>query len=600
MVIHVTINAKLLAGRGESTARGVSYRGFLWGVLAYYASDAAWGVFAGLGWIGAWYVDTILFFLSLVAFAIMWGRFVVAYVGFGKWSARVLSWLGYGLLLFNIVALVANIFNNCVFHFDAAGTYIGGPLRDPLFHAFIAFNALISLFVFVKSLGCSGAVRGRNMIVFVNCFTMTVAMALQVIWPLTPFTALGCLIGNCFLHAFVVEHEHSAKHMKALETALQRAREAEKTRSTFFSIVSHDIRTPLNAILGYAELLEGGMLGEAEREEALKSIRSSGTTLLQLVNDVLDFSKMDAGKMKFQSMPVVLNRLTEEVFASFRLAASEKGIELVNDTANVPTLMLDGHRFRQILFNLLGNALKFTSRGSVTVSAEYEGETLTFSVADTGCGIEQKMLGRILEPFVQIVNPRHSGGTNSGTGLGLAICKRIVEVMGGTLTVESELGKGSKFTAKIPSVIAIRGNAAQDGEIREPIIALDKLPKHVLVVDDSTVNSSVLKAFLAKVGVTAVDFAHDGSEALTKLHKAVHDGNPFDFVFTDFWMPNMNGMELVEKIRADSNLRDLPVFVVTADTECHNDERVKLFTGVLFKPLTYDKLVESLSSVKRA
>lgn len=164
----------------------------------------------------------------------------------------------------------------------------------------------------------------------------------------------------------------------------------------FFGIVNHDIRTPLNAILGYAELLRGGVGSQAEMYEALDSIRASGTTLLQLVNDVLDLEKMDVGKMTLCPEPMRLSRLVDDVFASFRLAASEKGIELVDRVADVPVVLLDEHRFRQILFNLIGNAVKFTSRGFVTVSASYTGTKLEVSVSDTGCGIPPDMLGRAI------------------------------------------------------------------------------------------------------------------------------------------------------------------------------------------------------------
>ena len=597
IVIHLTINAKLLTGHGEASERGASYRRFLMGVLAYYVADAAWGVFAGLRWIDAWYADTILFFLSLVAFAFMWCRFVITYVGFGKWPARILSGCGYALLAANVVSLVANVFNGCVFGFDADGTYVVGTMRDPLFYFLIAFSLMMTLFVFVKALGSHGSERSRNMIVFVNCLTMTAAVTLQIIWPLTPFTALGCLIGNCFLHVFVVEDEHTAKHMRELETALERARTAEKARSMFFSIVSHDIRTPLNAILGYSELLQDGKASDAERNEALKSIRASGITLLQLVNDVLDLAKMDAGKMTLSPAPMSLTQLTDEVFSSFSLAAREKGIELISRISDVPILTLDEHRFRQILFNLVGNAIKFTERGSVTVEAKYADDKLEVSVADTGCGIAPDMLARILDPFVQVEDPTHSHARNMGTGLGLSICRSLIEVMGGELIVKSEPWKGSKFTAVIPGVKAVGGKALAESA-SEPTAELRRIPRHVLVVDDSPVNRSVLKAFLRKTGVEVVDFAADGLEALAKLRSAVQDGRPFDFVFTDYWMPHMNGVEFIEKLRADSKIAKVPVFAITADTECNTDARFKLFTGILFKPLTYGKLVEVFHSMR--
>ena len=591
IVIHLMINFDLIIGRGSGTEHGARYRGFLIGVLAYYIADAAWGVLAGLGWTRLLYVDTILYFLSLAVFALLLGRFVITYIGLGKWTARLISWASYAFLAINVVLLVANFFNGCFFYFDEAGKYLCGSMRDPVFDLLIALNLLISAVVFAKAISGGDSAHSRIMMVLVLCLTLTAALILQVLWPLTPFTALGCLIGSCFFHVFVIRDEQAVKHMAALEDALERARSAEKARSLFFSIVSHDIRTPLNAILGYSELLQEGLKTEAEKAEALESIRASGTTLLQLVNDVLDLAKMDAGKMALRLVPVRLDALTGEVFASFRLAAAKKGIELVNRTDGVPAVMLDSHRFRQILFNMVGNAVKFTERGSVTVAASYVDTDLEVSISDTGCGIASDMLTRILDPFVQAQDPNHSAYNEIGTGLGLSICRRLVEMMGGKLVVESELGKGSTFRIRIPGVAAHKGEP-KPVAAPNPAAAQKKTPQHVLVVDDSPVNRSVLKAFLARAGVGSVEEAGDGTEALAKLEAASKAGHPYDFVFSDFWMPNLNGLEFIEMLRADSRFRPLPVFAVTADTECNHDPRTDLFTGILLKPVTYDKLVE--------
>ena len=608
IAIHLIINFKLIVGRGESTVRGMRYRGFLYGVLAYYVTDATWGVLAGLGWTRVLYVETVLFFLSLVAFVFMWSRFAINYLSFGKWATRTLMWYGYALLAFNLAALAVNPFCNCFYYFDAQGGYLTGSARDVAFVLLVVFDVLIAAFSLAKAIASRDSVRRRSMMVLLSCVTMGVAIVLQVVWPLTPFTALGCLIVNCFFQVFVIQDEQAEKHAAELEQALERARAAEKARSLFFSIVSHDIRTPLNAILGYSELLQNDATSQADRDVALKSISASGTTLLQLVNDVLDLAKIDAGKMTLQPEPVLLNQLTDEVFSSFWRAADEKGIKLVNNTEDVPTVMIDGHRFRQVLFNLIGNAVKFTKRGSVTVSASYAGETLDVSVSDTGCGIAADMLTHILDPFVQVQDPTHAADRAGGTGLGLSICKRLVDAMGGELYVESELGKGSTFRARIPGVavaaceVGVQSSSSredvkfhsptQNSNSNSPTPAQDFHSCHVLVVDDSPVNQKVLSAFLRKAGIASIDVAGDGAEALSKLDSSAKAGNPYDFVFSDFWMPNMNGLEFIEKLRADSRFGHLPAIAVTADTEFHKDSRFRLFNGVLLKPLTYGKLME--------
>ncbi len=596
IAIHLIINFDLLVGRNLVTARGRRYRGFLLGILAYYIADAVWGVFAGLEWTSALYVETVFFFLSLVAFVIMWCHFVVVYLDIGKWQSRILCWSGYAILAFNLVGLAINPFTKCFYYIDDKGLYLTGCIRDPAFFALIGFTLLMALLVLAKAIVSRDSLRRRSMMVFLFCLTMAVAMVFQVVWPLTPFTALGCLIGNCFFHVFVIQDEQAAKHMAELEKALERARAAEKARSMFFSIVSHDIRTPLNAILGYSELLQFGIKNKTERDEALRSIRSSGTTLLQLVNDVLDLAKMDAGKMELRPSSVQMSHLTDDVLETFRMSADRKGVSLNNQTKGVPAVQLDEHRFRQILFNLIGNAIKFTDHGSVTVAASYTGGQLNVSVSDTGCGIAPDMLTRILDPFVQVQDPSHSADRAGGTGLGLSICRRLVEMMGGDLVVESELGKGSTFRIMIPGVVAGVAGVKSSGETKL-YVAPEKLPSHVLIVDDSPVNRAVLSALLKNVGVTSIGHACDGEEALSELSSCLKAGHPYDFVFSDFWMPNMNGLELIEKIRADHRFAGLSVVAVTADTEFNHDARTDLFTKTLLKPLTYGKLVEVFAAV---
>jgi signal transduction histidine kinase len=594
IAIHLLINFKLLAGLGVRTERGKRYRDFLLAVLVYYVADGAWGLFAGLGWNRFLYADTILYFLSLAAFILVWCRFVAVYLGFGTWPKRILAWAGCAILVANVALLAANVSTEWVFGFDEDGKYLTGFMRDPLIGLLVNFTVLTAVFALAKVLGGRDADRRRAVMVLLFCVTVAAAIVLQILWPLTPYTSLGCLICSCFFNVFVVQDEQATKHTAELEGALARVREAEKARSMFFSIVSHDIRTPLNAILGYSELILKGLGTQAEKADALKSIHANGSVLLKLVEDVLDLSKMDSGKLVLRVEPMQLSRVTDEVFATVRLAAAAKGVALVNRTADVPTVLLDTHRFRQVLFNLVGNAVKFTERGSVTVSATYAGKTLEIAVADTGCGIPPDVLPRIFDPFVQAQDPTHTADRTGGTGLGLSISKSLVEVMGGEISVKTELGKGSTFTVRIPGV-ETRAEEPAPAAKPEPADAGENKPKHVLVVDDSPVNRAVLTAHLKKAGITAIDQACDGGEALVKLGSAVESGNPHDFVFSDLWMPNVNGRELIGKLRADSRFGGLPVFAVTADTEFRDDNGKVLFNGVLFKPLTYTKLVEIFS-----
>ena len=609
MAIHLIVNFDLLPGRRRSfTAYGPSYRAFLACIFVYYIADACWGVFAGLGWTRVLYADTVVYFVALAVSVLAWCRYVIVYLDFSRAMTKALFTFGYSLLAMYIVLLSANFANGCVFTFDEAGNYAPTVLRSVLFYPLVALNGLMAVFALAKTLEGRDAVRRRNMVVFLFCITMAVAIVLQIVWPLWPLYALGCLVGNCFFHRFVVEdefaelrravivREEAAKSAAEVESARERARAAEKARSMFFSIVSHDIRTPLNAILGYAELLQLGMEDKEARGEARDAIRDGGTTLLRLVDDVLDISKIDAGELSLKPEPVKISALADDVFSSFADEAAKKGIALENMADGAPTVLLDAHRFKQILSNLVGNAVKFTDSGKVTVAAACSGTGIEVAVSDTGCGIPPELMAHIFDPFVQARDPVHSADRTGGTGLGLSICKRLAEAMGGVLEAESVPGTGSTFRVRIPGVLA---TARKPARAPAPAPVPKRLPKRVLVVDDSPINREVLSSLLVHAGVAAVDQACDGAEAYSKLVAECKADEPYDFVFTDLWMPDMNGTELVEKLRADSRFRRLPVHAVTADTEFLRDAKSGIFSGIILKPVSYGKLMEAFAGSKR-
>lgn len=247
-------------------------------------------------------------------------------------------------------------------------------------------------------------------------------------------------------------------NLYSLLRSRDREREREKTRarSYFFSTVSHDIRTPLNAIIGFSEILRDGFKSERERTQALDVIISSGKTLLGLVNDILDLSKLESGRMEIVPQPTDCSAVLDGVVDSFRVTGSKPDVELSRNVAPMPPLMLDPQRLRQISFNLFGNAVKFTDRGHVVLRASFspdaaDGSRGTFRLAieDTGCGIAPDDLKQITSPYVQVGSKI---SRNGGTGLGLAICKQLAEAAGGTLDVESSLGLGSTFTVTLPGV----------------------------------------------------------------------------------------------------------------------------------------------------
>ena len=386
----------------------------------------------------------------------------------------------------------------------------------------------------------------------------------------------------------------------------QLERDKAKARSYFFSTVSHDIRTPLNAIIGFSEMLKSGMKTEAERDQALESILVSGRTLLGLINDVLDLSKLESGKMKIALEPTDCQRLMREMVDAFRVTNGNPAVELRYGERQMPPLLLDPQRIRQIVFNLVGNALKFTEKGHVELRASYdrvEGSDVgvfRIDVEDTGCGISETDLKRLGNAYVQ-VESNHS--RNGGTGLGLAICKQLAVAMGGRLKVDSVLGQGTTFSVVVPNVKMAPAEAVDKGETPAAPVenaaaapvpdAAPERPKRILIVDDSKMNLMVLKALLKKHGEFEVAMAMDGNEALSILTKP--GAEPFDLVLTDMWMPNLDGEGLVKAIRENPFICNVPVLVVTADVEMQNKSADMGFDGILLKPVTTAVLGKALS-----
>ena len=604
IVIHLIINFDMLPRRKVSKFRCArEYRGFLGGLMYYYITDALWGVFAGLGWTKALFLDTVSYYIAIAVSVLMMCHFIIAYLGIGGWRARLLAWFGYSLLTLYVVLLIINVFNSCLFFFDPDGKYVAGLLRQILFYPLVAASVLMAINAFVKALGSRDHMRKRYIVVSVFCLTMAVAVVLQIIWPLWPYYAFGCLIGNCFIHVFLIEDERAELQQTvfAHEEKMKHMAESEKARSMFFSSVSHDIRTPLNAIIGYSELLLDGIEDEEEHSKALSAISTSGHTLLELINDVLDLSKLESGKMVIRKEVTDVRELVSSVVHSFEVTVRNRNVALKEEYGDLPMLEIDPQRVRQILFNLIGNSAKFTEQGEIRVKASFRnniGDTkgvFTLSVSDTGCGIAEKDKDKVMTPFVQV----GSQAKIKGTGLGLPICKQLAASMDGQLSFFSQLGKGSTFTLELFNVKKAYRDIAAEQELAD---AADREKKrdarnaakncHLLIADDVPLNLSVLKALLKKIGVNDIETAVDGQDAWEKIQASER---PFDYVLTDIWMPNMNGRELVAKIRADERFAKLPVYAVTADVEEQKTFAERGFTGVLLKPLTIDILSKHFS-----
>ena len=375
---------------------------------------------------------------------------------------------------------------------------------------------------------------------------------------------------------------------EARDAALAGRREAEaaaKLKAEFLAVMSHEVRTPLNGILTMAEVLGRSPLDDEQRRQ-LAAIMESGRMLLSIVSDVLDLSRAEAGRMVLSPKPLRLERLLEDGLALWRLRAHEQGLDFRTEiAADVPaTIAADETRLRQILFNLLANALKFTEKGGITVrvgrTTRGGRELLRFSVTDTGIGIAESDAERIFDRFAQVET--HSTRRRDGAGLGLAIVKDILAVMGGEIGVDSRLGEGATFWFTIPLVEGEPVSDRSEAPLHGAATARPPGPRlRILVADDNRINRAVMEALLAPLEAELVA-VKDGAEAIA----AVRD-TAFDLVLMDVRMPGVDGLAATRRIRRLARGTGVPIIALSASGS-PEDEAACLAAGAdayLSKPI---------------
>lgn len=366
---------------------------------------------------------------------------------------------------------------------------------------------------------------------------------------------------------------------REVRRALDKAETATQAKSQFLANMSHEIRTPMNGVIGFTQLLDDGTLNQ-DQQRYVQMISDSGSAMMSLLNDILDISKVDAGLMVINEAPVDVQHILENCISLVSPNAETKNIQLqLEISKNLPSLVkLDGLRLRQVVLNLLANAVKFTEKGSVTVEVHYErGRTLpsgtgdpaslSIVVTDTGKGISPDRQRAIFEPFTQ--EDDSTERKYGGTGLGLTISNQLIQLMGGEITMTSELGEGSAFTISLPAEacseektrgISAEGLPADDGDAGEA----DDKPR-ILIAEDHDINQMLLGEMLEKLGY-AHDVASDGAKALARVRQAAAENRQYDAVLMDIQMPEIDGIKATELIRAEGmDSSQLPIIALTAN-----------------------------------
>ena len=607
------------------------YRLFLLSVLVFYITDGLWGVLDNLRLIDALYVETILYFIARAVSLLFWTMYVTAYLETHNAFGTILRLSGRILFAYEIVALTINIFYPVVFWFDENGSYQTGSLRYVTLYLQILIFFMTSVYTLYITAKSEGKVRRRNLTIGLFGIAMLALIILQIEFPLWPCYTIGYMFGTSLLHSFVVEDEKSeyrkelertlqrekaqkqelAESREALQDALDAAESANKAKTAFLSNMSHEIRTPMNAIIGLNSIALNDPTASEEVKKYLEKSVASAHHLLGIINDILDMSRIESGRMTVKNEEFLLDDALKQVNGIISEQCRDKG--LVYDHRKVGKIdkyyIGDAMKLKQVLINILGNAVKFTPEGG-TVSLVIEEKArfdkkavVEFVISDTGIGMSKDFLPHIFEPFSQ--EESSPTGKYGSTGLGMSITKSIVELMNGTITVDSEKGKGTTFSVTI--TFGESEKKSIDNDIGMPALhdmsvltakTADLIGRRVLLAEDVSINAEII-IMLLSMREMEVDLAENGQIAVDLF--AAHEPGYYAAILMDIRMPVMGGLEATRRIRSmdKEDAKTIPIIALTANAFDEDVQR-SIQAGLnahLSKPVEPDVLYETLEKL---
>ena len=582
VLIITNWDALWITGGAKATHIQRIYRGFLLAVMSYYITDALWGILEAHRLTTLLFIDTTLYFAAMATAVLLWTQYVIAYLESGTSFDSMLRYAGWSFFGFEIIVIVLNIFLPVMFWFDENGDYHAASMRHVTLGVQILMFLLTSFYTFRITLRTEGKIRRRNLTIGLFGVAMTALIILQIIYPLWPFYAMGYMVGTCLLHSFVMEDEKEeyrheleeslrreqiqrqelSESRTALQEALATAEQANKAKTAFLSNMSHEIRTPMNAIIGLNNIALNDPTASDKVKVYLEKIGGSAQHLLGIINDILDMSRIDSGRMTVKSEEFSFAKALEQVNSMISGQCRQKGITYdCRLTGHIDDYYIgDAMKLKQVLINILGNAVKFTPEGGTVTFVIEEGPRfdgkaiLKMIISDTGIGMSKEFLPHVFEAFSQ--EDSSSTSKYGSTGLGMPITKSIVELMNGNISVDSEKGKGTTFTVTVP----LGESGKQDVEVEGGDLKHHNMS--VLVIDDDQIALEHAEIILGQVGISC-ETAESGWEGIDKIRIRHARGEDYNLILIDWRMPEMDGIETTRQIRSVVG-QDTPIIILTS------------------------------------
>ena len=569
-IIMLIINRDVLWQRnaGSLTQGERNYRYFLFGVMAYYITDLLWGLLESHKLITLVYADTTIHFLAMAAAVMLWTRYVVTYLEEKNLFGSLLNLGGRLFMVFEVIVVAVNFVKPILFWFDENGGYHAGTARYVTLAIQILLFLLTSIYTLRITARSEGTMRRRHLTIGLFGIAMILMIGVQLFYPLLPFYAMGYLLGTCLLHSYVVEDEKEEyrvkleENRKALQEALADAEHANKAKTAFLSNMSHEIRTPMNAIIGLNNIAMNDPAASDKVKVYLEKIGDSAEHLLEIINEILDMSRIESGRMTIKNEEFSFARSLEQVNTMISGQCRDKGLAFdCRINGHVDDYYVgDDMKLRQVLINILGNAVKFTPEGgavsfTIEETARFDKKaTLRFVISDTGIGMSEEYLPHLFDAFSQ--EDSSTTSRYGSTGLGMPITKSIVELMNGQIDVESEKGKGSTFTV----TVTLGESNRKSVETKDGMISPHEMS--VLVIDDDRIALEHAEIVLGQIGISC-ETAESGWEGVDKARIRHGRREDYDLILVDWRMPEMDGVETTRQIRAIVG-NETPIIILTS------------------------------------